>query len=349
MTPLRLFGVAIALAIAIWAFSRFRVGGMRRLEMLLAWMLSTALLVASVFPEAAGLLRDMLALEEAQHSRLMALTIASNLVLWLLVLTLIARRSTDRDQFDMLLRGMAEDRFATDFPDKVPLAPVAVVLPAYNEADNIEPVLRGLPEEVAGRRLQAIVIDDGSSDGTGAVARAAGVPVVTSPVRRGGGAALRLGFSVAMRHGAEIVVSMDADGQHRAEDLPGLVEPIIADRYDFVIGSRLLGSRERDSRIRLVGIHVFNAVLRLLTPSRITDCSNGYRAMRCDALAKVLLRQDQYHTTELIIEAAKKGFRLGEAPVRVQRRLSGESKKGRSLKYGFNFAKTIVKTWWRNP
>jgi hypothetical protein len=100
--------------------------------------------------------------------------------------------------------------------------------------------------------------------------------------------------------------------------------------------------------VRWLGIHVFNALIRLLTPVRVTDCSNGFRALRASELRRVLLRQDQFHTAELLIDAARKGIRLGDVPVTVRRRASGESKKGRDLRYGFSFARTVLKTWWRD-
>ena len=80
---------------------------------------------------------------------------------------------------------------------------------------------------------------------------------------------------------------------------------------------------------------------------KISDCSNGFRALRADALARLLLRQDQFHTAELIIDAAKKEISIAEVPVTVKRRASGESKKGRDWSYGLSFARTVLKTWWR--
>ena len=147
--------------------------------------------------------------------------------------------------------------------------------------------------------------------------------------------------------GADIVVTMDADGQHDPAEIERLVQPILNDQADFVLGSRLLGAREKDSQVRLVGIYTFNFILRLLTGVKFTDCSNGFRAFRLSELKKITLRQDQFHTTELIIEAVKKGGRITEVPVTVSRRLHGDSKKGRDLSYGYNFARTIVKTWFR--
>jgi hypothetical protein len=140
---------------------------------------------------------------------------------------------------------------------------------------------------------------------------------------------------------------MDADGQHIPLEIPDLVAPVFNDEVDFVIGSRVLGKREKDSFIRYIGIHVFNMLIRLLTHVKVTDCSNGFRAFRTSELARVLLRQDQFHTSELIIDAAKKRIRIGEVPVTVKRRLSGESKKGKNWRYGLSFFRTVLRTWWR--
>ena len=92
---------------------------------------------------------------------------------------------------------------------------------------------------------------------------------------------------------------------------------------------------------------MFNAVIRLLTPAKVTDCSNGYRAFRVAALSRLRLVQDQFHTSEFIIDAARKGIRIGEVPVTVRRRLSGTTKKGKDWTYGLWFVRTIIKTWWR--
>ena len=127
----------------------------------------------------------------------------------------------------------------------------------------------------------------------------------------------------------------------------GLVGPVVEREFDIVIGSRILGEREPDNAVRFAGIHVFNWMIRFLTAVKITDCSNGYRALRVDVLSRLLLRQDQFHTSELIIDAAKRGIAIGEVPITVKRRQSGESKKGGSWSYGWSFARTVLKTWWR--
>ena len=171
--------------------------------------------------------------------------------------------------------------------------------------------------------------------------------VVSNPINRGGGAALRLGYDIATEAGAKIVVTMDGDGQHLPEEIPRLVEPILNDGADFVIGSRLLGKYQKDSLVRWLGIHIFNLIINTLAGTKISDCSNGFRAFRVDALRKVFLLQDQFHTAELLIDASRKRIRIAEVPVTVLRRFSGKSKKGKNWKYGLNFSKTVLKTWLR--
>jgi glycosyltransferase involved in cell wall biosynthesis len=140
---------------------------------------------------------------------------------------------------------------------------------------------------------------------------------------------------------------MDADGQHQPEEIEKLVLPILNDQYDFVIGSRILGKREKDSLLRFIGVLAFGKVVSLLLGEKITDPSSGFRAFRMEAMASINLYEDQYHTSELIIEAVKKGIRIGETPITIFKRKYGKSKKGADSRYGLHFARTIIKTWWR--
>jgi glycosyltransferase involved in cell wall biosynthesis len=166
-------------------------------------------------------------------------------------------------------------------------------------------------------------------------------------INRGGGAALRLGYDILKEAGGDICVTMDADGQHQAENIEALVSPIISNEYDVVIGSRILGAQEKDNPIRIAGVHLFGAIISSLLGKRITDPSSGFRAFKMDKIKTIDLREDQYHTSELIIEAVKKGLRVKEEPITILKRKFGKSKKGRDLIYGFHFARIIIKTWWR--
>ena len=191
------------------------------------------------------------------------------------------------------------------------------------------------------------MLDDGSSDGTADVARSKKAFVAVHPTNRGGGAALKTGYDLVTHLKPAVVLTMDADGQHNPAEIETLVKPILDDEADFVIGSRILGKCADYSKFRLLGVHVFSRLINFIAGTKITDCSSGYRAIRGKVLEDCLLLQEQYHTAEVIIEAAKRKFRITERPVDIADRLSGQSKKGHDLKYGLFFLRTIIKTWIR--
>ena len=142
-------------------------------------------------------------------------------------------------------------------------------------------------------------------------------------------------------------MTMDADNQHRAEDIEKIVIPILEDKHDLVIGSRVLGAQEKVSMLRNFGITIFSWIISLFIGQRITDCSSGFKAFNMRRLRNMDLTEDQFQAAEVLIEARKKGLKIGEVPIIINKRHYGVSKKGRDLSYGFNFAKIILKTWWR--
>ena len=225
--------------------------------------------------------------------------------------------------------------------------PRSTLFPYTTLFRSLDHILPRIPESINGRLIGVLVVDDCSDDDTRGIVRKNGYSVVSNPFNRGGGAALRLGYDIAMAAGAKYIVTMDADGQHLPEEIEKLTTPLLNDKVDIVIGSRVLGEREKDNVFRWIGIHVFNFIINMLAGTKITDCSSGFRAFRMDALKKVLLLQDQFHTAELIIDAARKGLQIAEAPVTCALRHSGVSKKGNDLSYGINFSKTILKSWLR--
>ena len=192
-----------------------------------------------------------------------------------------------------------------------------------------------------------MVVDDGSRDATAEVAAAHGAWAVRSPHNRGGGFALKLGFVAARRLGARIVITLDADGQHRFEDLPTVLAPLLAGTADLVIGSRRLGAAVDATRVRALGVRVFSALLTFLTRQRISDCASGLRGLRLARLGELRLHQARHHTAELIIEAARRRLTIAEVPITIVPRHSGQTKKGGSLGYALRFAGTILTSWWR--
>lgn len=227
-----------------------------------------------------------------------------------------------------------------------PGAPVVVLIAALDEVDSISEVVASIPRLVAGLPTECLVVDDGSSDGTGGKARAAGAMVCRLETNLGQGRALRVGYVLAAERGASVIATMDGDGQFDPGELERLVGPIAAGRADFVNGSRRLGSSASTDRVRRAGVVVFGALVSALTGARITDPANGFRAFTPEVPARVPLRQVQYQTAELLIGALASGFRVEEAPVTVLDRTSGTSKKGGNLLYGYRFARVILTTWW---
>jgi glycosyltransferase involved in cell wall biosynthesis len=224
---------------------------------------------------------------------------------------------------------------------------IVLVIPAYNEAENIGSVLDAIPTHVCGLETVVLVVDDGSSDGTAERSREHRAEVVSHPVNRGQGAAMRTGYAIVADSSAEVVVAMDADGQHQADEIERLVKPVLAGTADLANGSRVLGDAERVHVTRDLGISFFARVLSLLTGSRVTDPANGFRAMRPAVLRSMVLEQDQFHNSEFLIEASRRGVRAIEVPVTITHRLSGSSKKPANLRYGIGFANAVFRTWIR--
>jgi glycosyltransferase involved in cell wall biosynthesis len=167
------------------------------------------------------------------------------------------------------------------------------------------------------------------------------------PVNRGQGAALRLGYLLARRGGAQFIATTDADGQYEAADLDRVLAPLVEGRADFVSGSRVLGSALTSDRTRLAGVTLFAGVISLVTGRRITDPANGLRAMRAEVAAAVRLEQPQYQAAELLIGAIAARARVAEVPTTMRERTAGTTKKGRNLAYGVRFGRVVLGTLWR--
>ncbi|MBV8953724.1 MAG: glycosyltransferase family 2 protein [Solirubrobacterales bacterium] len=229
-------------------------------------------------------------------------------------------------------------------------APIAIVIPAYNEEPTVADVVREIPDQVAELPSEVIVVVDGARDATAALARSAGALVCEVSVNRGQGAALRLGYWLARARGARVIATIDADGQYEPDELSRVVAPILDGRADFVSGSRRLGAELTTDRVRHLGVLVFGALISVLVCHRVSDPACGIRAMRADLTAAVRLEQPQYQASELMISAALHGYRLAEVPttMRDRGRHATGTKKGGNLAYGLRFARAAVHTWWRD-
>lgn len=187
------------------------------------------------------------------------------------------------------------------------------VVPAFNEAQRLSAVLDG----VVGVVHRVLVIDDGSADGTAAVAQRCGALVLRHALTRGAGAATMTGILAARRLGAEVVVTIDADGQHDPRDLRAVLAPILAGQADLVIGSRFLLSQAVPWSRRLFN-RIANVVTFLFTGVWCSDSQSGFKAFGPRALCEISLRLDGYgFCSEIIREAHIHAWRVVEVPVRI--------------------------------
>ncbi|MDP9068651.1 MAG: DUF2304 family protein [Actinomycetota bacterium] len=343
---LRIFGAAVAVLIAYFAIKRFRKGQLRRGEMVAIASVTLGLLVAAAAPDLLDPILGALGFRPGGERRIIGLLVISNLF----TLALVFRGFSRDDQLSTEL-GDLVDYMALGRLDETETAPLrgslAVVLPAYNEADNIGAVLGEMPTQIDDLPVRPILIADGCTDATETVAARLGAMVIRRDLRRGSGAAVRLGYTAALRAGARIVVTMDADGQHDPKEIEALVRPLLDEDADMVQGSRVLGSFEIESAARKHGVTVFAKLLTTLGRTRITDPSTGYRAITAQALRRLDLKQDQFYVSEVILDAARKGLRVVEVPITLRRRASGMTKKPTTIRYAWGFSKAVVRTWLR--
>jgi glycosyltransferase involved in cell wall biosynthesis len=210
---------------------------------------------------------------------------------------------------------------------------VSVVIPAYNEEEGIGELVAAVGARRAWREV--LVVDDGSRDRTGERAAAAGARVVRHPYNKGNGAAVKSGIREAR---GEVVLLMDADGQHAPEDMDRLIAPV--GEYDMVIGAR--SSRDQDAS-RALGNAVFNALASWLTGRPIPDLTSGFRAARRDRLGEILhlLPNGFSYPTTSCLAFLKAGYNVAFEPIRARPRV-GQSKI-RLLRDGVRFLLIIFK------
>lgn len=194
-------------------------------------------------------------------------------------------------------------------------AGVWVVLAAYNEGAVVAGVVRPLVD--AGYKV--VAVDDGSADDTAAQAREGGAQVVRHALNRGQGAALQSGMRYALDHGAAIVVTFDADGQHSADDVRRLIAPITGGSADIVLGSRFLEHSDSVPALRRILLRAAVVFTGMMSGVRLTDTHNGLRAMSRRAALQVDLQLDRMaHASEIIDQLARTRLPLIEMPVNVR-------------------------------
>jgi glycosyltransferase involved in cell wall biosynthesis len=194
-----------------------------------------------------------------------------------------------------------------------------IQIPCFNEAASLPAALASLPRQIPGiDRIEVLIIDDGSRDGTAQVALANGVDhIVRFPRNLGLAAAFTAGMAEALRQGADIIVNTDADNQYNANDIPSLIEPLLAGRADIVVGDRQVGTLQNFSplkrRLQVLGSWVISRASGLDTP----DATSGFRAMTREAALRTSVLSGYSYTLETLIQAGASRMTVQSVPIRI--------------------------------
>lgn len=201
---------------------------------------------------------------------------------------------------------------------------IIALIPAHNEEKTIADVIRGVLQHVN----NVLVLNDGSKDKTAVIAKEAGALVISNDYKMGLGISMKKAFKNALRINADIIVTIDADGQYDPKEIPKLLDPIVSNEADLVLGSRFLekGSIEKMSRVKKLGNKVFTWAMNRFTGLHLTDSATGFRAFRREILEEIPITSNYSYTQEMIIRAAYEGFRILDVPTVFLKRPHGKSR-----------------------
>ena len=344
MILLRIVGLVVAVILLALVVSRFRRRSLTLGDALVMGSVAFGLTVVAIVPSVVDPLLTELGFPPGDERRVIGVLVLSNILTIALLFRAFAK--TDRlehrlgDYADRIASRMFARTYEMDSSGRA-----VIVIPAFNEESSLPEVLGAMPKQLHGLDVETIVVSDGSDDDTERVAERYGALVVGRDLRRGQGAAVRLGYRVALARGASVVATVDSDGQYDPLELPQLVAPILAGEADVVHGSRTLGSYEDPIAGRAHGVRFFAWLMTRIVGTQITDPASGFRAFAPDALHALELRENQFHASEVTIAAAKLGLRVREVPCTFRARIEGSSKKPTFLRYGYGYTRTLLRTW----
>tara|TARA_B100000749_G_scaffold92349_1_gene70349 strand:+ start:1133 stop:2011 length:879 start_codon:yes stop_codon:yes gene_type:complete len=215
---------------------------------------------------------------------------------------------------------------------------VTIGIPAYNEEKNIAKIITKLKKITD----SIIVCDDGSSDMTSEIAKNLGVIVISHKKNMGYGAAIRTIFEKSAEIGSDILVTFDADGQHRIEDVSRVLHPLENSEADIVIGSRFLGKQSNVPNYRKLGIKVITQVTNSSIKTKLTDSQSGFRGYSKQVLSKISLSEiGMGISTEILIKASSEGLRITEVPITIL--YSGDTSTHNPVSHGTSVLFSTIK------
>jgi glycosyltransferase involved in cell wall biosynthesis len=222
-----------------------------------------------------------------------------------------------------------------------------ITIPAYNEENTIDKVIREVPREIDGiDSVEVLVINDGSTDNTVPVANDAGADhIVTLKENQGLAFAFKTGLDTALRLGADIIVNTDADFQYNQQQIPDLIKPILDGRADIVLGSRFKGHIEHMVLQKKIGNMIATWVTRRASGYPVSDAQTGFRAFTRDAALRMNILSDYTYVQETIMQAVNHNLTMVEIPIDFRKR-EGESRlMSGVLNYAKRAASTILRTY----
>lgn len=345
---LRALGLLVAAGLLTLVILGRRRRTLRLSDTVIMAVVALAIGIVAAAPSIVDPLLTRLGLPPGNARRVVGVLLLSNVVTYVLILRSFGKANRLEQRLGEYSDRLAARHFAWDYGGRYedPVGrKLAVVIPALNEETSLPDVLSVIPKEVEGLDVEAIVVSDGSTDATEEVAREFGALVVGRDLRRGQGAAVSLGYRLAVARGADVVATVDADGQYDPLELPRLVRPILDGDADVVHGSRVLGSYDRPMFGRAQGVRVFAWLTSRMARSTITDPASGFRAFSASALRRLEFRESQFHASEVTVAAVKQGFRVLEVPCTFRERAAGTTKKPPFLRYGMGYARSLLRAW----
>ncbi len=228
---------------------------------------------------------------------------------------------------------------------------ILIIVPAFNEEKSLGTVLGSIKKEAP--YADIVVINDGSHDATADVAKRSGVEVISVPYNLGIGGAVQTGLIYAQRQGYDVAIQLDADGQHKPEELEKLLRYIKNDEADLVLGSRFLERTDYHSTfMRKLGNRIFSGLIAMVTKQYFTDSTSGFRAFNRRAINFL---SDHYPTEfpepESLVILKKHGFRVKEVSVEMNERQAGESSvtKFKAIYFMISISIAILIDWIKKP
>jgi glycosyltransferase involved in cell wall biosynthesis len=228
-----------------------------------------------------------------------------------------------------------------------PIKKLIIYLPAFNEAENIEGVIKDLPRQLNGvEQIEILVVDDGSTDETAQKAKGLDVTVISHHRNRGLGIAFRTAVKYALKNEADVVISIDADGQFDPDDIPALISPLLGDEYHMVTGNRFNSGRPDHMQwSKYWGNKQVSKIVSMVSGVKFTDVSCGFRAYTREALYHLNLFGAYSYTHEVILNLVFKGLMIAEHPIQVQYFPERKSRIASNLfAYAYNTSKIIFRS-----